>query len=622
MRFTSFQAKNFKGISDTRIDINARVSNNIITLVGLNESGKTTLLEAIYSFSPDLESQPLLSQGLLKQAIGDIIPKSKIADFTDKIQIFATVEFEPDDIAALQKWAVSKKLEIKTDLLPKTFKIERRQTYKLSQPETELPVYYWHIDFSVKRKQQPAFKSATGQTWQDILAFLKGRLPLIAYYPTFIFDFPSKIYLSGKENDKKNNFYKVLFQDILDSQGQGFTIERHIISRIRRPEQPQNYVEFINSFWGSSSENQIAAVMDKVGATISKVVFEKWNEIFADKITNKEIAVVWKPEAVGDGARNVYVEFWVKDGTEKYEISERSLGFRWFFCFLLFTQFRASRKSDRSTIFIFDEPASNLHARAQLQLLNSFPRISGGANVLIYSTHSHYMINPQWLEQAYIIENAAVDYDKLEFSSATYKAKATSVHAVPYRQFAGKHPDQTTYFQPILDKLDYVPSNLDFIENAIFLEGKSDFYILSYSAKVLDTRDVHLIPASGASGLGTVISLYRGWGKAFVILLDGDKEGKIAKKKYEEDELVPSGCVFLVSQAVGDTKIQKIEDCLEEQDKALIAAHFKVTKVTKKHVLRFFQEKLATKEAIKISQKAKNRFKAILSYLETELKKA
>jgi predicted ATP-dependent endonuclease of OLD family len=79
--------------------------------------------------------------------------------------------------------------------------------------------------------------------------------------------------------------------------------------------------------------------------------------------------------------------------------------------FLLFTQFRRGRKSNEATIFLFDEPAANQHSRAQARLLKSFSKIVNNKTYIIYSTHSHYMINLLWLEKSYIVSNSALDYD-------------------------------------------------------------------------------------------------------------------------------------------------------------------------------------------------------------------
>jgi len=68
------------------------------------------------------------------------------------------------------------------------------------------------------------------------------------------------------------------------------------------------------------------------------------------------------------------------------------LDFGGFFAFMLFTQFRVARSRSRKLFFLFDEPASNLHAAAQQKLIESFPEIARDDHMLAYTTHSHYMI--------------------------------------------------------------------------------------------------------------------------------------------------------------------------------------------------------------------------------------
>ena len=63
VRYTSFEFKNFKGIREARVDLAPEGSEaRIYTLVGLNESGKTTILEGIDLFKPvtddELEVSP------------------------------------------------------------------------------------------------------------------------------------------------------------------------------------------------------------------------------------------------------------------------------------------------------------------------------------------------------------------------------------------------------------------------------------------------------------------------------------------------------------------------------------------------------------------------------------
>ena len=189
-----------------------------------------------------------------------------------------------------------------------------------------------------------------------------------------------------------------------------------------------------------------------MGRNVTQVIFDEWNKIFGRNITGKQIN--FKCDSVDKG--NYYIEMTIQDHDGNHLISERSLGFRWFFVFLLLTQFRGFRRNmPKNVLFLFDEPASNLHPTAQAKLLDSFEKLTSKCKVL-YTTHSHYMINPKWLEGTYVVKNEGLNYQEDEDK---YSSKKTNIKLEQYRQFVIKNPDQTTYFQPILDLLDYYSGN-------------------------------------------------------------------------------------------------------------------------------------------------------------------
>ncbi len=277
---------------------------------------------------------------------------------------------------------------------------------------------------------------------QSLVAYIGKTLPTICYFPTFLFNFPDRIYLSNTPAGKDtqvNAYFVQIVQDILDSLGDDFTIQKHILDRVERTAKP-DYVWNLFGFLKTDEKQQIDHVMLKIAEQVTNVVFKRWNEVFGVKIQNNTIDVDWNIEVDPNGGekRAVYLKFWIRDGTSKFEISERSLGFRWFFCFLLFTQFRVSRR-DSSAVFLFDEPASNLHSRAQEQLLTSFPHISKGDNMIMYSTHSHYMIDPRWLEGSFIVFNDAIDYDDNPAAEPNPKIRETAIHVQKYRDYVGQN---------------------------------------------------------------------------------------------------------------------------------------------------------------------------------------
>jgi hypothetical protein len=128
------------------------------------------------------------------------------------------------------------------------------------------------------------------------------------------------------------------------------------------------------------------------------------------------------------------------------------------------------------------------------------------------------------------VKNDAIDYENEE----EYDSKQTIITIYKYRDFVSKFPSQTSYFQPILEILDYAPSNLEFVPNVLITEGKNDFYTLNYFQHNMEhgIPPISIIPGISATNLENLISLYLGWGRDFIVLLDSDKEGIKQKDRY------------------------------------------------------------------------------------------
>ncbi len=80
----------------------------------------------------------------------------------------------------------------------------------------------------------------------------------------------------------------------------------------------------------------------------------------------------------------------------------RSSGFRWFFSFITaFSEF----SQDENVIILLDEPGLGLHARAQRDLLRFIDERLGENNQVIYTTHSPFLVNPTQLERVRLVED-------------------------------------------------------------------------------------------------------------------------------------------------------------------------------------------------------------------------
>lgn len=613
MRFTKFKIKNYKGIKNAEISLNQLGQGKVFTLVGLNECGKTTVLEAINSFSPDLAAEPLYQNDIFRKVeLRDLVPKHRKDNFTENVEIEATIEFSNDDLNRIEHF-FQKEHDLDVDLKKIERSIRVTKKFKYEQSDYISHKSLWHISLWVKTKRAINFKelNAEDPRWHKAIKFIRTLIPTICYFPTFLFEFPSRVYLSHEPEqlEPQNSYYKQIVQDVLDSLDRDLNIEEHIVNRVEKIEEGEEWSIF--KFWKSDRKEQVDAVMNHLGNQISKLVFARWNEIFGSKFT-KTIKIDWGIDGDEENPP-VYLSFSVQDGTSTYSIAERSLGFRWFFCFLLFTQFRKSRGGS-GTLFLLDEPASNLHATAQHQLLASFETVTQSENSLIYSTHSHYMINPRWLEGAFIVQNGAIKYDDELSYSGEFHVQETDIQVIPYRRFVGENNDKATYYQPILDALDYTPAILDHQSKTVMVEGKGDFYLFSYFKDIIfdGTPDVQFLPSSGANDLGPLISLYLGWGYSFKILLDDDSAGRMAQTRYLDEWFLADRQVHTIGNLHPTLKNKKLEDLISFKDKDSIKKSLGINKLTKKQLARFFQDKSATKNTFTFDEETKENMKLVL----------
>ena len=349
-----------------------------------------------------------------------------------------------------------------------------------------------------------------------------------------------------------------------------------------------------------------------MGQVITATVFEGWGRIFGSQPAAQEVQI----EA---GAKEEpYLELKIKGADGYYDLTERSLGFRWFFMFLLMTSFHGLDGEDgRQSLFLLDEPASNLHSTAQAELLKSFRTLTEQCD-LVYSTHSHHLIDVRWLDSAYIIKNEALgSLEMTDYVSRRVGAN-TAISATPYRQFVAEHPDQTSYFQPVLDLLDYRPSILEPVPEVVLVEGKSDFFLLRYAHEVLGLgTEVALIPGSGAGSLDALIRLHIGWGKSFVVLLDADAEGERQKERYEAEfgPLLRARCLLL-SELCADDSVKVVEDLLDAEDRESIVGEIfadgEATPKPKKALLQAILELYARHEAVPLSPASTQRITTLL----------
>jgi predicted ATP-dependent endonuclease of OLD family len=603
MEYVAFHFRNFKGIKTLDLQLTGPVT----TLIGLNESGKTTILEAIYCFAYGAEDMDPISPGLSSiKSKDNWVPIAERGNFNSSVEIAATLRLSDDDKRAYRAH-MRKAFGLALATVPDEIRVTERTVFANSRSgDTERK---WQLNVSgqkLRGKKRRDYRAATPE-WQGAVAFLRDRMPRIWYFPNFLFELPEKFSLGVQPNDTgsgdRDAFYYGLMSNLLRSVDPSADLEEHIAKRAASSEETDK-----------RSMRKLALDMARA---LTKKVMEGWNSIFSGEVSSREVDI----RVEVDEADTPFLELTIRDEDGYYDLSERSLGFRWFFMFLLMTSYSGLDKAGRDSLLLLDEPASNLHSSAQAELLKSFERLST-THKMIYTTHSHHMIDLRWLDAAYVVKNAALGDLGLQDTLENFSARRTDISATRYRTFDGQYPDQTSYFQPVLDVLDYRPSAIEPVPNVVLVEGKSDFYLLRYAIDVLGIEpDLRMVPGGGAGSLDPVIRMHIAWGKSFVILLDGDKEGTAQRARYEREfgAFIGNRCV-LIPEVVGDPKAKVIEDILTAEDKeAFVVATVPPKRITKKDFQRAVMERYRLRQRVEISAEGSRRIGAMLHTLREHL---
>jgi hypothetical protein len=230
------------------------------------------------------------------------------------------------------------------------------------------------------------------------------------------------------------------------------------------------------------------------------------------------------------------------------------------------------------------------------------------------------MIEPKWLEQTFIVTNRADAPKASVLDEVSLDDESLDIKVSTYRSFVNDHPTLTNYFQPILDRLQVVPSRFDIARSSIVVEGKSDYYILRYAAELLNLGSLPLIPGMGAGSFDALASIHVGWNLDFHFLLDGDKQGIEEKKRYATDYVIPESRLILLNELLSD--VTTIEDLLDKEALQYVASEMSLPdEPNKGQIRRFFQERLASGGIKPISKSFSEKSKALLTALHLRMKK-
>lgn len=622
MRLKSFRIKNYKSIIDSGI-CKLSTNDNITVLAGQNESGKSSVLQALDDFQRGK---------LRKEAIRDFqvpfkLPVIECGYFFNEDDYFLQnlfsdlkgelgKEFDPEfQKKILKAFVESEEVIIKREFLKNESYLLFADNFRALLLDEFEKNYYLSADSqkdsvkegiendinevpSQERKTQEAEEEEESEEDEKELGF-EGIIDTIAflffeYSPKIIFfdDFcdllPDSISISDLKNKSEN--------------AKGYKAVRNCEAILG-----DDFVELEDLTDAACNSRQ-----DGLNKEFTANFNEKWRQkIFKDN----EVKVQVKYQQGGNNKAGPYLNFFISTKEGEYLTpGQRSQGLKWFLSFYL--QLKAESNETVDLIILFDEPGLFLHSKAQSDIKRLFEEL-GEKDQIIYSTHSPYLIDINKLNRVRLAINTIDEGTKIE--------KITT-------KLVGRQLDA---LKPVTDALGldlahgFSPVN----KQNVVLEGIADFNYFLAMKKLLAINDEYsFVPSMGASNMHLLMELCIGWGLDWVLIFDDEAGSKTAMRKIK-DSFFDGKEEELKEKAYVLKDCKGIEDMFTLKDLRLINGDFQIpgnqsrSEIIKKEFggkelfSRFFLEKVNCEEITidKISPTTIAKFEKVFKFIDSKL---
>ena len=295
---------------------------------------------------------------------------------------------------------------------------------------------------------------------------------------------------------------------------------------------------------GTDYERRVRELNDTANA-LTLEILDYWSQ-------NQDIRVEidFDQESQGNNrsiVKNLHVRLYDSEHMISLPFGERSSGFQWFFSFLC--AFSRYRRSGDPVILLLDEPALGLHARAQRDFLRYIEEQLAGVCQVIYTTHSPFMVQPKHLQRVRLVE----DRGRKKGAKVTSDALSS---------------DPDTVF-PLQGALGYdLAQNLFVGPYNLIVEGTSDFtylqlisdHLRANSMVGLDERCT-IVPVGGAGQIATFAALLGSRVDA-TVLIDSAKQGNQRLQRLVEQGVLKKSRVIGIGEITGTTEAD-VEDMFE-----------------------------------------------------------
>ncbi|UKS25817.1 ATP-binding protein [Paenibacillus sp. HWE-109] len=210
-----------------------------------------------------------------------------------------------------------------------------------------------------------------------------------------------------------------------------------------------------------------------------------------------------------------HIEASIKDKFNRYELVQRSDGFKRFISFLLSISAKVQSDNMKNALLLFDEPDLGLHPSGQKYLRDELIKISTH-NHIIYSTHSIFMIDKEEISRHLIVDKSDEQTKVTEVNESNFVDEEVIFKALGF-----------SVFETLKSK------------NIIF-EGWKDKELFSIAMtnvpeKYKDVKkliDAGLCHAKGVKDVKHIANILELANRQYIILSDNDKPAREWQKEF------------------------------------------------------------------------------------------
>lgn len=529
--------KNFKSIKDSG-EIN--FSDRMYVLAGQNESGKSSILEALNSYEDEEFNKDYLNfeeeeNGNFIQEISCIYSVDDKKEFADDLAKKLRKEFMVDDKIDFIDYQ-------KLDLISE-YEITKKFNHSNDTLEVILNDAVSNIIVgSIKKKEE----TVLGEKNEEI----KTKVPLIdletrkVELGNILFKISPQIILFNDFSDLLPDKIKITDLESKNTNAKGYNAVINLEKLLDK-----DFVSIAKMSNGHKSSSTSANVSE-----LSSKFKKAWKQRIYSEGDLKIIFEINNEDVEGKAVNTIFFYLQTKDNV-LLEPRKRSKGMIWFLSAWL--ELKSMEKDSLKRVVLYDEPGTHLHVKAHKDILNVFYELISNKHQVIYSTHSPSLINTESLHNIGLVIN---DKEK----GTIVEGLTTSTINSEYKQDA---------LQPISEAMGLEPLK-DFTvlsKNNVLLEGLSDFWYFKGMGKILDRNiNYKFVPGIGIKGshIYHLISFCIGYGLDWLLIMDSgnnpiNTREDLKTRIFDGNENETNKKIKLLQEA-------EIEDLFSVKDLALI----------------------------------------------------